>query len=261
MTVQVTQSYIDLALELAALARPISLQYYRQLEAFEAKGDASPVTIADREIEARIRDVLAARVPGHGILGEEHGSDRIDGGWVWVIDPIDGTKSFITGKPLFGCLIALCHQGRPVLGVIEMPALGETYWGGPGLGAFFNGRPIRVRACRGVGEALLYATSPYMFKGPDREGFERVAAASRYPLFGADCYGYAVTAAGHAHLVVEASLQPYDFCAPAAVIEGAGGVACDWSGRPLTLRSDGRVVCGATPALVEETLGLLTAKG
>jgi inositol-phosphate phosphatase/L-galactose 1-phosphate phosphatase/histidinol-phosphatase len=236
---------VALALELAALARPIVLEHFRTPLAVDTKPDQSPVTIADRNAEAAMRAAIARAFPDHGVIGEEFGSERTDAEFVWVLDPIDGTKSFITGKPLFGTLIALAERGRPVVGVIDMPALDECWWGADDRGALMDGKPVRSRACGDLAQAMLYATTPQMFRGADAAAFARLAGAVRHTLYGADCYASALLAGGWNDLVVEASLQAYDFCALVPVVEGAGGVMTDWQGRPLTIASDGRVVaCG-----------------
>ena len=242
---------------LADLARPLILRHFRQGVAIEDKEDLSPVTIADREAEAAMRRAIAERYPEHGILGEEYGPERVDSALVWVLDPIDGTKSFITGKPLFGTLIALAEEGRPVLGVIDMPALGERFVGEVGGSASFNGAPIRARSCTSLAAAHLHATTPAMFAGTDAPRFDALSRRVKHPIFGGDCHNYALLAAGWTDLVVEAQLKPYDFCAPAALIAAAGGVATDWQGAPLTLGSDGRVVMACTAALLREALAAL----
>ena len=250
-------AYRGFAEHLADLARPLVMRHFRQTIAIEDKADLSPVTVADREAEAAMRRAISERFPDHGILGEEYGPERADAALVWVLDPIDGTKSFITGKPLFGTLIALAEAGRPVLGVIDMPALGERFVGHEGGAALFNGKPIRTRACGKLAAAHLHATSPSMFAGADEARFAALARRVKHPIFGGDCHNYALLAAGWTDLVVEAQLKPYDYCAPAALIAAAGGVASDWQGAALTLASDGRVVMGADPALHAQALAAL----
>ncbi len=206
------------------------------------KPDLSPVTIADREAEIAMRRLIAARFPEHGIIGEEFGREREDAEFVWVLDPIDGTKSFISGVPLFGTLIALAQRGRPIIGIIDQPISRERWIGAAGRPTLFNGAPIRCRPCDGLAGATLFATSPDMFIGPDKVAFGRVAAAAKLVRFGADCYAYGLLAHGFIDLVIELSLKPYDFSAMLPVVEGAGGVASDWRGATLTVASDGRVV-------------------
>jgi histidinol phosphatase-like enzyme (inositol monophosphatase family) len=249
---------VRLAEQLADASEAIVRRYWRtRIEVME-KADLTPVTQADRESEASMRRLIEAAFPGHGIVGEEYGPERTDADYVWVLDPIDGTKSFITGKPLFGTLIGLLHEGRAILGVINMPALGERWVGAAGRGASFNGKPVHPRECAALGQAAVFSTSPYMFQGErDRAGYERVRKAAKLALFGTDCYAYGLVANGSADLVIEGGLGVYDFVGPAAVVEAAGGIATDWQGRPLGLGSDGRVVVAGDRRCHEAALALL----
>lgn len=227
---------------MADAVRPVVLGYFAADVPFVTKADASPVTAADREAEARMRRLIEAAWPAHGILGEEYGADRPAASFVWVLDPIDGTKSFVTGKPLFGTLIALLRDGRPIVGVIDMPALRERWVGAEGRPTTFNGRPVRVRTCDALDRAWLYATSPRMFGGSDADAFERLRSGCYADVWGADLYAYGLLARGRVDLVCEASLKPYDYCAAVPVIEGAGGRITDWQDGLLGLGSDGRVL-------------------
>ncbi len=235
-------AFADVAGRLADAAARIAMKYFRRDLAVDDKTDLSPVTSADREAEAAMRDILGAAFPEHGIYGEELGKDRIDAEYVWVLDPIDGTQSFVTGKPLFGTLIALTRLGVPVLGVIDAPALNERWLGIAGRPTTFNGAPARVRGCAELGRAWLYATSPQMFPGGDFDAFERLRGRVRRAVYGAECYAYGLLASGHVDLVAEATMQPYDFLALAPIVAGAGGIITDWRGEPLTLGSGGRVL-------------------
>ena len=235
-------AFVRHAEAMADAVRRVVLRYFADPVPFETKGDASPVTAADREAEATMRRLIGSAWPAHGILGEEYGAVRPGASFVWVLDPIDGTKSFITGKPLFGTLIALLRDGVPIVGVIDMPALGERWVGAEGRPTTFNGRPVRVRACDALDRAWLYATSPRMFDGGDADAFERLRTRCYADVYGADLYAYGLLARGRVDLVCEASLQPYDYCAVVPVIEGAGGWIGDWQGGPLGLGSDGRVL-------------------
>eukprot|EP00850_Spirogloea_muscicola_P011600 SM000072S21234 [mRNA] locus=s72:468687:471132:- [translate_table: standard] len=227
--------FVEVGAELAGAAGRIVLQYFRQGLAVEDKQDLSPVTIADRKAEAAMRAILRERLPSHAIYGEEEGLEvgHGDGEWFWVLDPIDGTKSFITGKPLFGTLIALLHRGVPVLGVIDQPVLRERWIGVQGQPTTLNGTPIRVRPCKDIASAYMYSTTPHMFVGQADDAFQRIRSKVKMPLYGCDCYAYGLLAAGHVDLVVEADLKPYDYMALVPVIEGAGGHITDWRGNSL----------------------------
>lgn len=249
--------YLELAVRLADAVRPVVLRHFRAGVAIDTKEDASPVTRADRDAESTMRAMIATTVPDHGILGEEHGRDRVDAEWVWVLDPIDGTASFVTGKPLWGTLIALARGGRPVLGLIDIPALSERWIGCVGLPTTFNGAPTRTRDCASLAEAWLLATTPAMFRDGERDSFERLGRSARRVVFGGDCYNYGLLASGHADLVCEADLKPYDFCALAPVIAGAGGLLTDWEGRPVSLESDGRVLAAGSSTVHALALRLL----
>ncbi|BBK34587.1 histidinol-phosphatase [Allostella humosa] len=220
-----------------AVIRP----HFRSGVAIVDKADESPVTIADRDAETAIRRLIEDAFPDHGILGEEHGAVRLDAEFVWVLDPIDGTKAFISGVPVFGTLIALLQGGRPVLGVIDQPISRERWVGAIGHGTTLNGQPVRTRACAALGRATLFATSPDMFKGDEIPAFERVRQSVKMTRWGTDCYATAMVASGHGDLIVESSLQTYDFCALVPVIEGAGGIVTDWEGQPLGLHSGHRM--------------------
>jgi len=248
---------IELGEALADAAGAIIRRYFRQPIAVEDKPDRTPVTIADREAEMAMRNLIAKRFPDDGILGEEHGPKRADAARVWVLDPIDGTKSFIAGIPLFGTLIALVENGVPVVGIIDQPILRERWIGAPGRATTLNGKTVRSRTCPSLNAALLYATSPDMF-GADRPVFEKLRGTVKATRFGADCYAYAQLASGFIDLVVEADLKPYDYCALAPVIAGAGGSMTDWLGKPLGLKSDGRVIAAGDATLGPQARAILT---
>lgn len=256
-------SFIETAEILAETARGVIARHFRTPLDVDSKSDESPVTVADRETEAALRRVLAERHPEHGIVGEEHGSERRDAEFVWVLDPIDGTKSFVTGSPLFGTLIALQQEGRPILGVIDMPMLGERWIGATGQGTAFEDargrREARCRPCPEIAMAMLRTTSLSMFETDpgDLPALRRVMAAVKVTVWGGDCYCYGLLASGFQDLVVEADLQNYDFMALVPVVEGAGGIATDWQGNPLGLESDGRVIMAGDPRVHAAALELL----
>jgi len=230
---------------MADAVRPVSMKYFRTALDIDNKTDESPVSIADREAETTMRTIIAERHPDHGIVGEEHGSINDDAEFVWVLDPIDGTQAFVTGKPLFGTLIALLHNGVPVLGIIDMPALSERWIGAKGQPTLFQNKPIHTRPCASLADAWLYATSPQMFTAANFPQFERLRTATRRSVYGAECQGYGLMASGWADIVCEDTLQPYDYAAIVPVVEGAGGVITDWQGHVLDMKSDGTVLaCG-----------------
>lgn len=260
---QISTASLDLAeLErfanhLADLAIEPSLAYFRQPLSIERKADASPVTIADRQIETILRDAIAERFPDHGIFGEEHGVRNLGNRYVWVIDPIDGTKSFITGMPTFGTLIACLDNGRPVVGVLSIPPSNERWTAQTDGRTMFADKPCTGSGCRTLSEARLYTTSTDSFDAAGLALFETVSAGAAIRRFGGDCYSYGLLASGHVDAVIEMGLHPYDYMALVPVIAAAGGVITDWQGRALTLDSGGDVVAAATPALLEEILTLL----
>lgn len=257
MTGSVPAELVALANSLADAARPIAARYFRTAVTVDDKADASPVTIADREAETVMRQLLDKHVPQHGVFGEEHGAVRTDAEYVWVLDPIDGTKAFITGLPIFGTLIALLHRGVPVLGIIEQPISRERWVGVSGQGSTLNGKPIKVRPCSSLDKAYMYSTAPQMFGGG--LAVRHQALAERVKLFrwGGDCYAYGLLAAGHVDLVVENSLKLYDFAALVPVIKGAGGLVTDWKGRELDMHSDGSIIAAGDPAILNAARQIL----
>jgi histidinol-phosphatase len=245
------------AQHLADAAGEVIRPYFRKPLAVSDKSDLSPVTAADRAAEGTMRRLIEERFPAHGVFGEEFGRVREDAEFVWVLDPIDGTKSFISGVPLFGTLIALTHAGRPILGIIDQPVLRERWTGAAGRPTTLNGAAVGCRPCPVLAAATLFATTPDMFKGEDAAAFARVSAAVKLVRFGADCYAYGLLAAGFVDLVLEASLKPYDFCAMVPVVEGAGGAATDWRGGGLDLAADGRILVSGDRRTHDAALALL----
>lgn len=243
--------------ELADLAIAPSLEFFRQPLDIERKADASPVTIADRQIETMMRDAITARFPDHGIYGEEHGAQGLDSRHVWVIDPIDGTKSFISGMPTFGTLIACLDNGRPVVGVLSIPPTNER-WSARARGpVLFAEAPCTTSGCTRLAEARIYTTSPDGFDAGGLALYDAISARAALRRFGGDCYCYGLLASGHVDAVIEMDLQPYDYMALVPVVEAAGGVITDWRGKALTIQSAGDVVAAATPELHGEILELL----
>ena len=260
MTRPVAAELVALANSLADAARPIVARYFRSGVVVDDKTDSSPVTIADREAETAMRALLDAHVPAHGVFGEEHGAVRTDADYVWVLDPIDGTKAFITGLPIFGTLIALLHRGVPVLGVIDQPILGERWLGVSGERSTFNDRPIQVRACAALDGAYMYSTAPIMFPGAFEQRHEALTQRVKLFRWGGDCYAYGLLASGHVDLVVENSLKLYDFAALVPVVAGAGGLITDWRGRDLDINSDGSVLAAGDATVHRAAIDILTGE-
>ncbi len=230
---------------LAEAAGDVARRHFRRRVTVTDKADASPVTIADRDAEAALRSLIGQHFPDHGIVGEEHGTERAGADFVWTIDPIDGTGQFISGVPLFGTLLALLHQGKPVLGLIEQPILRERWLGVSGRPTTLNGTIAAARPCPVLADATLFCTTPDMFRGDDTRRFAAASSGAKRARFGIDCYAYGLLASGFIDAVVEARMKPWDYCALVPVIEGAGGFITDWQGRPLGLSSDGHVLaCG-----------------
>nr|VFK63324.1 MAG: inositol-phosphate phosphatase / L-galactose 1-phosphate phosphatase / histidinol-phosphatase [Candidatus Kentron sp. TC] len=234
------ETFITLANRLADTAREIILSNYRKPIAVEDKPDHTPVTAVDRAVETELRRIIGLAYPDHGIIGEEAGAHQPDAEYVWVIDPIDGTKAFLCGIPVFGTLIALTRRGIPILGIIDQPVNRERWLGVQNRPTTLNGAWIATRRCQDLTFATLCATTPEMFAGPAANSFQRLTDAVRMSRFGTDCYGYGLLATGFVDLVVEADLSPYDYLAHAPIVQGAGGVITDWEGRTLTLD------CGAS---------------
>jgi inositol-phosphate phosphatase / L-galactose 1-phosphate phosphatase / histidinol-phosphatase len=247
---------LALAEQLADVARRIVLEHFRAPLAVERKIDGTPVTVADRHIESEMRRMIRAAFPGHAIRGEEFAAEG-SGEFTWVLDPIDGTKSFVSGYPVFGSLIALLQGTSAVVGVIEAPVLGERWVGVDGRATQFNGKPVRTSGCHSLEQAVLYTTTAETFDQGERPRFEALSARTALRRFGGDCYLYGMLASGYCDLVVEAKLKPHDFMAVIPIVSGAGGRISDWRGAPLDAASDGRVVAAATEALWRQALDVL----
>jgi inositol-phosphate phosphatase / L-galactose 1-phosphate phosphatase / histidinol-phosphatase len=249
VTAPVDETHLAFADRLADAAGEVARRYFRRKIAIDDKADTTPVTVADREAEAAMRRLIAERFPEHGILGEEHGAERLGADFLWVLDPIDGTKSFISGVPLFGTLIALLFEGRPVLGIIDQPISRERWRGLAGTPSTLNGERIATRPCPELGAATLFAGAVEQYRGADQEALTRLRARVKLTRHNGDCYAYGLVALGFVDLVAEASMRPYDYCALVPVIEGAGGVITDWQNRALGVESDGRVLAAGAAHL------------
>ncbi|MGJ3263317.1 MAG: histidinol-phosphatase [Salinarimonas sp.] len=258
-------SFVD---DLATASAKAILPFFRTTLAASDKGGRDggfdPVTEADKAGESAMRHLIKRAFPGHGIVGEEYGVEGADAEYVWVLDPIDGTRAFISGLPSWGTLIGLTRNGRACYGLMHQPFTGERFFGdggkatyrGPIPGAGVGERRLRTRRCASLAEATLSATTPRLFaEGAERAAFERVEAAARNVRFGFDCYAYCMLAAGHIDCVVEAGLAPYDVVALIPIIEGAGGVVTSWDGGDAS--QGGAIVAAGDRRVHAEALRLL----
>jgi len=258
MNEQITEEHIKVAIQAVDAAREITLRYFRQPLDIVQKSDRTPVTIADKQTEELIRKIIGEAFPEHGFYGEETGQTNIDQPWTWVVDPIDGTSSFSTGKPTFGTLVALCYKGKPQLGIIDHAALDDRWIGIKGKQTTYNGSPVKSNSEKTtLAEAAAYTTTPLMFDAETQPRYQALADQCQFTVFGADCMGYGLVASGFAELVIEADLKPYDFMALVPVVEGAGGVISDWQGNAITLDTADQILASANPSLHQVALAAI----
>ena len=246
---------------LAEVSGETILPFFRTSLGVENKDPAGrfdPVTAADRAAEQAMRVLIRQSFPEHGIIGEEFGNEGVDAEYVWVLDPIDGTKSFISGMPAWGTLIGLTRLGEPVFGMMHQPFTREMF-SGDGGGARYLGpagaRELHVRRCEALSEAILFTTSPLLMNTADRADFQRVESKVRLSRYGGDCYAYCMLAAGHVDLVIETELKAHDIIPLIPVITGAGGIVTSWEGGPAG--NGGRIVASGDPRLHEAALEAL----
>lgn len=223
----------------------------------ELKPDRSLVTKIDRRIERRLRGLIRAAFPDHGVLGEEAGGQNLSADLLWVIDPIDGTAPFVAGVPVFGTLIALLYRGVPILGVIDHPVTRDRWVGAKGRPTTRNGRRCTTRRCDRVSDALLTASNPDFFKGADRPVFEALRSRTQWRIYGGSCFSYGLLASGRTDIAIDAGLSIHDFAAFKPVIEGAGGVITDWQGEPIRLGTGRRILAAGDPRRHREALAVL----
>lgn len=248
------QVRLQKALEITEAASQISLAHFNGALEVVTKDDASPVTIADQQTEQAIRKALQSEFPEDGIFGEEFGTEGLESETVWVVDPIDGTRSFIAGVPLFGMLLSMTRNKKPVLGICRLPALGQVYAAATGLGAVRNGLPIRSSKCQTLDDAMLFINEGEKIYAEAPEIFDRLMNCGRLRRLSYDCQPHALLAAGQVDAVVDYDLKPYDFMALIPIVEEAGGIITDWQGNPLHFGSKGDVISAATPELHAELI-------
>ena len=264
MTHASLHSYLSLAQNCADAARQVILPHFRQHLPVISKDDDSPVTKADKDAEKAMRAILSTQVPHHAILGEEEGTTgALEAEWLWVLDPIDGTRSFVTGRPSFTTLIALLHNGAPVLSLIDQPVTNERWLGLKGevtryISPHLPGE-VGTRAHTSLAEAELSCTAPEIFRPENFKKFQKLQQAVRRTTWGGDAYGYGLLSLGQVDIIAEDTLKPWDWAALVPVIEGAGGCITDWSGAPLTLKSEGDILACANRSLLTEAVKALSS--
>jgi myo-inositol-1(or 4)-monophosphatase len=254
---------------LAQISGDAILPFFRSAVPIDDKSEGGafdPVTEADRAAEAAMRRLIGGTFPTHGVVGEEYGADRADAEYVWILDPIDGTKSFISGLPMWGTLIGLLHKGKPVYGMMSQPFTTERYFGdcrrSEGRGLLFlrggegGARILRTRACASLATATLMTTSPLLLGDHDRAIYYRIEKRARLTRYGGDCYAYCMLALGLVDVIVEANLKPYDIAPLVPIIEGAGGVVTDWEGGPAA--RGGRIIAAGDRRVYDEAMELLS---
>lgn len=249
---------VSFAESLADASRAMLIEAARRAYTGDMKSDGSPVTAVDQAVEARLREMITDTHPGHGIVGEEHGEANPDSEFVWALDPIDGTLAFLAGIPVYGTLIALLQGGVPVMGVIDIPATAERWVGVTGLPTLCNGEPVRVRPCDDLSQAMMSTSNIDFYNADNLQALERLKAATRLTVYGGSCMAYAQIASGRIDVGIDVAFDVFDYLALAPVIEGAGGVATDWQGQPLTLASGDRLIA-AGDAQAHATALLLLA--
>ncbi len=243
--------------ELAELSRSIiRSQPIREVD-YEIKPDGSPVTAIDKEVERRLRERIDDRYPNHGVFGEEFPNRDTGAERVWLIDPIDGTKQYATGIPLYGTLIALAEAGRFVFGVMDFPATGDRWMGGHGYPTCWNGQPVTAAQCADLRDATIVCGCPGRSNTAETAGALTLSGAGLFSVCGAGSYGFALVASGRLNVAIDTGLDPFDVAAPVAIIEAAGGSASDWSGQPLTLESHGNALFVSDSALLNPVIALL----
>ncbi len=253
------QDFIALAEHMAGQAGDIIKQYFRQPFDVECKSDESPVTVADRQVEIKLRQIIREHRPDDGIYGEEFGQSESKTGYTWVFDPIDGTKQFAGGRPTFVTLIALCHEGVPVLSVMDQPVIGERWIGVKDRPTTFNGAPVKTRACADLKDARLGMTSPRNLH--HSETLAPLHKATQFIAWGGHGYGFGQLASGWLDVVIEKHFGPFDTVPVVPIVEGAGGIITDWQGNPPNLTGKGRVVASCSPQVHEQMLDFLRAQG
>jgi histidinol phosphatase-like enzyme (inositol monophosphatase family) len=258
------QEFAQFAQFLANQTTEIARKYYRKTNGEIQKEDESPVTKADREIEKKIREEIEKKYPSHGIIGEEYGKINEDSDFQWILDPIDGTSSFIIGRPLFGTLIALSYKGEVVVGLMNQPIINERWLGIKGQGAFFNDKKIKTRNCQEISDSIICSSSSFHFHNDDQEILKKLTSKAKYQkiggiIYGGDCYSYASLASGFIDIVFDPGLQIYDYAALLPIITEAGGIVSDWQGNDLRLKSNVKLIACGNKELHKKALEIINS--
>lgn len=262
----INQELIDFSNYLADLSSNIAQKYFRKDIGEQHKEDSSPVTLADQEIEDVIRREIKKKYPEHGIIGEEYDNINLEADFKWVIDPIDGTSSFIMGKPLFGTLVCLTYKDKPVLGILNQPINKERWVGAKGRGTSFNSKETNVRKCQTISNSVFCTTSPAYFEGKELDFFNKIASKTKYQkakgvFYGGDCYLYGLLALGSVDIIIETGLSNYDYCALVPIIEEAGGIITDWNGNSVDINSNGKIIACGDQKVHQEILEIVKEYG
>ncbi len=252
------EEYLEFINELADSAGKIAKKYFRNLDGFITKSDLTPVTIADREIEEIIREKIRSKYKNHGIIGEEFGQENEMAEYQWVIDPIDGTQSFIAGKPLFTTLIALNYQNKPILGLIDQPIIGDRWVGVTDEYSLFGNKKIIPNKAHNLKDAVLATTGPDWLRADILSKFNNLSTKVHKTIYGGDAYNYGLLASGYIDIIVETGLKPHDFCALAPVIKGAGYFITDFKGQELNSFSEGNVIATRSKELQDITIDIIS---
>ena len=252
------RGFLGFALELAETSGALVRDAFQRTHSVAVKDDSSPVT-ADIAVEATLRERIASRYPAHGIIGEEFDDTQVSAEFVWVIDPIDGTKQFAAGLPTFATLIAVARDGKPMVGIIDQPVTSERWVGVADACTTFNGSPVRTRSCEQLDSAILATSAPDYFDTLTAPAYQRLHEATRWSLYGAGCHAYGQMAAGRIDIGIEADHSAHDFCALVPVIEGAGGTVTDWQGDALTIHSGDRFIAAGDARIHSQALSLIAA--
>lgn len=262
MSPHATDLFVDVATMLADTARTVVRPWFRRGVDVQSKKDESPVTVADRSAERVMRAILAECVPDHGVFGEEFGQDNAGADYQWLLDPVDGTRAFVTGRPLFGTLIALFYKGEPIIGVLDQPVLRERWIGVKGRETQFTsplGGTARTRQNVLLGQAEMSCTSPEMLELAPHEGWKSLKQQARRMTWGGDCYAYGLLALGQIDLIAECDMNPWDWGALVPIVQGAGGVMTAWDGSALRMNGDRTVLAAGSASLHGEAVKVLRA--